>query len=178
MDTVPSHVGIDGNEEADDFAVWGSHLDMISPLKIAFSDAQNEIRCSMIRNWNEYYQYSSQFKGRQHFKIQQNVNSKPWFHGTNLNGMEIKILMRLRTNHSLCGGKKKLFKFEESSLCEDCNVENDLEHILLKCRKYQDKRRNYAPLLQCNNITDLLREITVDKYRTITRFYRDAELDF
>lgn len=35
------HVGI---EEADDFAVSGSHLDVISPMKIAFSNAQNEIR--------------------------------------------------------------------------------------------------------------------------------------
>lgn len=91
--------------------------------------------------------------------------------------METKIITRLRTNHGLCGRKKKLFNMEKFSLCEDCNVENDLEHNLVRCRKYQEKRKDFAHLLQCINMIDLLREITVDKYRSITQFYREADLD-
>lgn len=48
---IPSHVGISGNDEADDFANRGCHLDNVSKLKITYSDAQCEIKKRMIKDW-------------------------------------------------------------------------------------------------------------------------------
>lgn len=57
--------------------------------------------------WLAEYQHLSLTKGKQHFKIQPTVKCQPWFHGMNLDGLEIKIITRLRTGHGLCGQKLK-----------------------------------------------------------------------
>lgn len=175
---IPSHAGISGNEEADDFANRGCHATSVSPLKITYSDAHCEIKRRMMDEWTSCYQFSALSKGRQHFKIQRNVNSKPWFHGTNLNGTEIKVLTRLRTNHGLCGLKKVMFHLEESILCDLCKVTNDLEHIVLFCEKHRDARNKFSFAGQYLNITELLKDVDTEKYRSIARFYREANLDF
>lgn len=47
---IPSHVGIDGNEEADDYANRGCLSEVISALKLTYSDVQWEIRRRMIED--------------------------------------------------------------------------------------------------------------------------------
>lgn len=175
---IPSHVGIHGNEEADDYANRGCYLDVTSPLKITFSDGQLVIKKQMFSEWQEKYQHESQLKGRKHFKIQNTVRNKPWFQGYNLNGTEIKVLTRLRTNHGLCGMKKYMFKLEENSLCEVCQTDNDLEHIMLKCQKHDAIRNNYQIIRNCRELAELLKEIETDKYKLIIEFYKAAGLEF
>lgn len=73
-------------------------MDRISEMKITFSDALCVIRRKMIDEWQEQYQHSSMFKGTAHFKIQRKISTKPWFNGIVMNGTDIKILTRLRTD--------------------------------------------------------------------------------
>lgn len=74
---IPSHVGIHGNEEADDFAMRGCFLETVYPLLIIFADMMVEVKNIMLRNWNEYYQFTSQSKGAFHFGIQDKISTKP-----------------------------------------------------------------------------------------------------
>lgn len=66
---IPSHVGISGNEEADEFANRGCQLDSTSELKITFSDAFSVIKGRMLTSWQEEYHPLSLTKGKKHFEI-------------------------------------------------------------------------------------------------------------
>lgn len=131
---IPSHVGIDGNEEADDYAIWRRQ---ISALKITYSDAQWEIKNRMIKSWQLDYQQLSLWRGTFHYNVLSRVSIEPWFHGHKFNGIAIKIITRLRTSHGLCGLKKFMFKNEQSPMCETCQKLNDLEHIAYVCMYHQ-----------------------------------------
>lgn len=148
LQCIPSHVGVEGNDQADDFALRATYLDVISPLRIAFSDALNELKVIMIKEWNDVYQHKSLTKGIHHFKVVPTVGHRPWFCGSGLNGLEIKIITRLRTGHGLCGCTRFLFGLEESTKCDVCKVVNDLEHIVLNCEKYRDIRSRYDLLVR------------------------------
>lgn len=170
-------MGIEGNEEADDFADRGSHLESISPMKITYSDALCKIKTDIINEWQDDYNHDSLSKGIKHYKLQPKVSTKPWFHGLHLNGKAIKILTRLRTNHGLCGTKKFMFNLESSGICDKCDRINDLEHIVLKCEKFRIPRANFE-FRNVQSLCELLVKIDMDTYRNIVRFYNSAELDF
>ncbi|KAG4079431.1 hypothetical protein HA402_015681 [Bradysia odoriphaga] len=80
---IPSHIGLEGNDQADDFANRGCYLEQTSSLKITYVDAQSEIKNELFREWQENYQHTSQSKGNIHFQIQKTVSERPWFMGSN-----------------------------------------------------------------------------------------------
>lgn len=87
---IPSLVGIYGNDEADDFANRAVNLVQLSHMKITYFDALCDVRKRMLDTWLTNYQHYSLLTGRQHFDVQSTVQTKSCFHGTNLNGKEIK----------------------------------------------------------------------------------------
>ena len=121
------------------------------------------------------YSYGSQTKGQEHFKLQRKVQLKPWFQGLGLNGTEVKILTRLRTNHGLCGIKKFLFKLEPTWFCDVCKVLDTLEHGVLFCRKYQNTRRNFKIFDQCETLGKLLKG-DMSVLRELVKFTKVANL--
>ncbi len=60
---IPSHVGIHdhGNDEADDFAGRGAHMDTISPMNITYSDGLCEVRRLMAADWQLDYENNLTF---------------------------------------------------------------------------------------------------------------------
>lgn len=123
---IPSHVGIDGNEDADDLANRACHLEEISLLKISFSDAYCFIKDLMLQDWQDRYQWDSQFKGQKHYQVMNEVSSRAWFSKLPFNGNEIRSLVRIRTGHGLCGRFKYLFNMIDNPRCSVCNVFEDL----------------------------------------------------
>jgi len=174
---VPSHVGINGNERADEYANQGCLSSTVSKLKITFSDARCESWRKTLREWQEEYQATSARKGKNHYAVQGKVTLKPWFAGTGLNGNEIKTLTRLRTFHGLCGVRRQMFRLSETDQCERCGVCNDLDHIIMKCEKYSAKRILYPAITNSDNLVNLLKEIDMDRYRAIIAFCREAEVE-
>lgn len=62
-------------------------------------------------------------------------------------------------------------------MCVECDEVNDIEHMILKCAKYQAKRLNYPLLMSASSMIDLLKEVKVINHRTITQFCKDAGID-
>lgn len=119
----------------------------------------------------------TRLKGKQHFRIKSSVRCNPWFQGTNLNGLEVKILTRLRTNDGLCEKKKFMFGLESTPMCYECNSVNDLEHIILRCKKYCVSRSKFTFSEQFTDLR-IYSDVNNEKYRSIVQFYSDSELDF
>jgi len=121
-------------------------LKSVSELKLTYPDAYTKIYNDMVYEWQQQYDQAAIIKGKKHHQIQPKVSTHPWFKNTNMNGMEIKIITRLRTDHGLCGKKKYLFKLERTDLCERCNKIDDLEHIIRlypKCLSIWSKKHSY-----------------------------------
>lgn len=153
---IPSHVGIKGNEEADQFANRGCQLNSKSELKITFSDAFSALKSGMLSAWQAEYLHVSLTKGRRHFEVLNNISRRPWFHNHNIFGSAIKLLTRLRTQHGLCGAVKFLFKLQDTPVCDVCRVYEDLEHIILRCKKFRTQRSTFLHNVQVNSLAELL----------------------
>lgn len=171
---IPSHVGIGGNNEADELANRGCYANSISEMKITFSDAMWAIKNRMMDAWQNQYELQSRSKGRKHFDILKKISDKPWFRGIELSGAEIKLLTRLRTNHGMSGTVKHLFKLQDSPLCDLCQSQDDLEHIILECRKFQSHRDIFK--IRSSGLIELLKDRNLDRYKSIIAFCRAAEI--
>lgn len=167
---MPSHIGIVGNDVADELANRGCYMDDTSNLKITFSDALHELKRKILDDWQQDYTHGSTLIGKAHFLIQDNIQLRPWFHGMNLNGLEIKILTRLRTNHGLCGLKRHLFRLQPTWICEDCKVNDTLEHIIFHCDKHNNVRRDFDFFTRHGDMKSLLKS-DVKTLREVVRFY-------
>ena len=152
-------------------------MDNTSDLKITFSDALHELKRKILEEWQQDYTHGSTLIGKAHFLIQSNIQLKPWFHGTNLNGLAIKILTRLRTNHGLCGLKKHLFRLQPTWLCDKCKVIDTLEHIIFHCDKYSNTRHTFDFFALYSDMKSLLQS-DVQTLREVVKFYKCANLNF
>lgn len=60
---------------------------------------------------------------------------------------------------------------ETTAICDLCKKTNDLEHIILKCKKFQSCRDNLEFNEKPYSLTELLQKIDIKTYREIVNFY-------
>lgn len=175
---IPGHCGVIGNEEADAQANVGCLDENPRDIPITIGDAILHVRNEALEKWQNVYENTSINVGNQHWKIVNRVSLKPWFYGKPFNGMEIKIITRLRTGHGLCGVKKFLFKINDSYFCLECGEIDDLSHIMLRCKKYVSERNELNFHLNCDSLVDLMKDSEDKTLKDIVKFYFNACLDF
>ena len=132
---VPAHVGIRGNEQADKLAKWGARYG--EKLVCQYS----------VNDFLGYYDKLLKEKEKEVFgQRSQNQILDLYDYGTPppdlchpVRHLAISIF-RLRTGHAQI--RSVLFKWKsvDSPLCEVCNVEEDVRHILMYCKKYERQR--------------------------------------
>lgn len=90
----------------------------------------------MLDEWQEQYPHNSLSKGTAHFKIQKKVTTKPWFTGMIMNGTGIQDLIETQdTPRTLWFKETHVWTRIFLYICNDCNLPNDLEHIVMKWRQ-------------------------------------------
>ena len=132
---VPAHVGIRGNEQADKLAKWGARY------------GENLVCQYSVNDFLCYYDKLLKEKEKEVFgQRSQNRILDLYDYGTPppdlchpVRHLAISIF-RLRTGHARI--RSVLFKWKsvDSPLCEVCNVEEDVRHILMYCKKYERQR--------------------------------------
>ena len=133
---VPSHVGIRGNEEVDNFAKEAVKEDM-SRTKIPHTDCKRKVNQYIHKIWQK--QWDSQKNNKLHIV-------KPFLtdhlqSGTR-NRREESVLCRLHIGHSLFT-HSFLFSNEDPPECIPCNEPLTMEHLLLDCIDTQEIRKKY-----------------------------------
>lgn len=162
---IPGHSNILGNETADeaakDAATNGRNVDLISP-----NDLINHFTNKTFAKWNEKWNTSPQ-------KLQKIKTSIKLWKTSNYpkNRKFERTLCRLRIGHTKLT-HTFLMKRYEPPICDQCQVENSVEHILSKCTKYKNNRKKHK-------IKRDLKDIICDDPEEINKVYKflkDSEL--
>ena len=133
---IPGHCGIKGNELADRYAKQGLDEDKIMNNLIDISERFSLLKKVMRRRWQEEWDIikDSLFIGH----IKEIVGDWKWSYSKSRE--RETVMARLRCG---CAGVNKyLFRIKQvlSPNCEFCGSVEDIEHLLLTCRKHDNIR--------------------------------------
>ena len=139
---IPSHVGILQNEEVDRAARHASSASElnITRSRIPHCDMKKPIRDYIWNKWQKKWMSPDLKNNRKYRKIRPCVN--PWLSSSQSNRRTERNLCRLRIGHSRLTHS---FRFERTSppMCDHCQVQLTIEHILVDCTAFVEKRRIY-----------------------------------
>nr|XP_055031454.1 uncharacterized protein LOC129420520 [Misgurnus anguillicaudatus]XP_055031455.1 uncharacterized protein LOC129420520 [Misgurnus anguillicaudatus]XP_055031456.1 uncharacterized protein LOC129420520 [Misgurnus anguillicaudatus] len=134
---VPAHVGIRGNERADKLAKMAL---LKENIEMQISLSKSEVKSIVWEKINQMWQvrWDREERGRQLYQIQNSVKGNRLV-GGNRRREEI-VITRLRLGHCMLNKTLKMIGKHQTGLCEECRVEESVEHVLLDCPSYIEQR--------------------------------------
>ena len=135
---IPSHVGLQGNEKADENAKQAIQLPHITPLSPCYKDVLNLIKRENYTLLQYHWQQikSNEFLG----------NNKPdWGirkYDCKTDRKTEVIITRLRVGKTLLNKHAHKINVSNTPNCIYCNVEETIEHFILNCYRYHSLRTN------------------------------------
>lgn len=175
---TPSHCGVGINEKVDTLAKRATSDGIEVDVDYNREEAIRLVRERLFHEWNSEFIEISRQKGRFFASIFPNVPRNPWFmSNNNLDPGEVKSINRLMSGHTF--GKMYLYKIGvlESILCDTCNVDDDSNHTIFACKKYDDLRRRYNFFMNYSNIFSLLKSGDFGVYKSLCDFMRNAKIN-
>ena len=170
---VPGHVGIRGNELADQAAKRALNRPVSPAFRLPYQDLFPVVRAFVKQRWQNRWDSAHATKPIKLHAIQPIISP---FHLTGLTRKEETVIHRLRIGHTRL---THAYLFEQRGpikyaplchFCEDPYENLTVEHILIDCHELRHVRRRYylSPNLQflfenipVRNILDFLKEIHV-----------------
>ena len=154
---VLAHIGIKGNEMADKIAkkaLEKEHIGIKVPL--GKGEAKSLIKIETMQRWQD--EWESDMNARQYRQIQSQVGGKR-VSSLGFNRREEVVYTRLRLGHTGLNSTLKLIG-KGNGLCTDCNVKEDVEHVLFNCKKNDNFRMKWQEAEAENDrlINDILEE--------------------
>lgn len=138
---VKAHVGITGNEVADQTANLGHKNDRSCIYKLHVEEILCQLKGKFLESWDTYWKDSchKSGKGLHLLGIRDSIKTPNPVASRSRAGSV--ALHRYRLGH--VGVASHLFRFNmiESPLCMSCNVGESIEHVLIACKKYDTSRR-------------------------------------
>ena len=127
MQWVPSHVGVIGNEKADEVANRASLLGQ-EDSPIDYKTVKARTARKITEEWRENIEHTSWKRGR---TFERSMSRK-----------ERTTLATLRTGHSyMLRAYRKRVGQEEDGTCEDCGVDEETrDHLLFDCAAHMEER--------------------------------------
>ena len=154
---IPAHVGIEGNEIADQTAKEGASSQMA--LKLNF-DPPNTNKKEMKRRTMEMWQDSWNLseKGRYTFEKFETVTADGFDLHKEFLKWEKTLINRALSNHIPTNSYLLRFGLNDDDKCNYCDQSETIEHLLLECSKFavtrymHENRREGASPLTRNNL--------------------------
>ena len=146
---IPSHVGVEGNEEADTTAKSAHENLQDVPTPLDPSEAKFLTKMAQHQRWQLIYDTKKQ---RLHLgAIKPVIEKWPW---TNTQSRQIDTAMtKLQLGHVGLNQNLNRFNMTESQLCSTCRVPETVPHFLTECTKYSVQKTKLMATLLTKNIT-------------------------
>ena len=134
---IPSHVGIHGNEAADDLAKEGSKLPQPSK-ELSYEGAKRFIELEAAQRWKDGWAKSE--TGRKMFeRIKRPDISDPWL---KLDRKTSVPVFRMRSGHTMLKEDMKRHGYDVDTSCRLCGANSEsVKHILSECTLVPSKLR-------------------------------------
>ena len=133
---TPSHVGIEGNDMADELAKESLNSTEISQIKIPYTDLIPIVKTHIKSKWETIW--SNELNNKLH-KIQPKLRPRL---PLNLNRKNQVKYTRLKIGHTRLT-HEYLLSGEDRPLCTCCSSPLTIEHILCNCSKFSNTRKNF-----------------------------------
>lgn len=138
---IPAHIGIMGNEKADQAAKLASSEGVIYNCLPLHTDQVQTVKKICEDLWQEYFDERSLTKGIWYRTIQAGPFRCPWFQEMDAHRQYIVTLLRLRSGHIPSNKFAYLMGKTDSPNCTECNVIEDVHHVLVECVRNEAQRR-------------------------------------
>lgn len=148
---IPGHMGVVGNEEADQLAKEAlQHTQIEIKIKISKSEVKNIIAKETGRMWQR--EWDNGEKGRHMHNIQGCVGGTRNKFGNRRNDV---VITRLRAGHCLLNQYKFRIGKHETGCCDKCGKIETLEHVITECVAYDNQRYQLVQGLSIYGIKNL-----------------------
>lgn len=151
---VPAHSQITGNECADLAARGECDEDRSDVVKVPFTDFNQKLTETINVIWHSYYETVCETKGKWYASIQITPPLRPWYNKRKDADCRnfITTINRLRFGHCRTPAHLARLNIISNEYCDLClNEISDLEHIFMKCQKYNMERLLLASELDSVN---------------------------
>ena len=169
---VPSHVGVRGNEIADEKAKAAVHNRNISNKTLPYTDYYPAIDLKLRNHWQNEWRNENRNK-----LLQIKSTVAKWSSSVNKNRQWEVVLTRLRVGHTrLTHGY--LMEGKPAPLCNHCNIQLTVQHILINCPLYTQQRNHRFRHLDVNTLTlkKLLEESDTFDVSKIIAYLKDIDV--
>jgi len=127
---IPGHLGIQGNETADDLCKRALHHDAVDiPTTLEYREARTIYRDFFLRKWQA--EWATSATGSHYRALEPTVSLARKFGDPNRR-KEVAI-NRLRLGHSCLNHQLHLWGRHASGNCDGCGVPETIRHFLLEC---------------------------------------------
>lgn len=150
---VPAHIGVEGNEIADQLAKEATSEEHSEELEVPYEDLKSTYKKEMYEKTVTKIIQQGRMKGREYFSnFYKRDESKPWFNGMNKSRQYITWINRMRSNHYNLNESLARVGYISSARCS-CGYEvEDINHFVFECRNYDEIRSDYNLNGKLNNI--------------------------
>ena len=136
---VPSHIGIPGNEKADELAKLALGYESPRGASVLFSDYKGYIRKKLFDRWKDSWNDMVDDRITQLRKVQNYIKPRRW--GQGLTRLEDIKITRLRIGHTRFA-RDYYFTGDPNvpPECLECGEILTVEHVLLECGNFYQER--------------------------------------
>lgn len=151
----------------------GQERRLDSPVKYSKAEIKSTVKRKLENEWQR--DWDEDVKGRFYYSFQKEVKGAGM--GSGLTRKEEDLITRLRFGHTRLNSTLNLIGKLPTGQCEVCGESETVEHVLIRCRKYEQQRRvltrrleNRGLIMSLGNL--LQRDARTEVYKDLLTFLR------
>jgi hypothetical protein len=135
-------------------------------------DLYRQIDNNLLKNWNGWFSTTSTEKGRWYNDIERLVGKVPWYDTGDMTNRNTRTINRIIAEWVA------RMKVTDTGLCEQCNVQADIHHILYICprSRYSTSRAKYDLLEGQTAIKTIYAKVNPESWKQVIYFQNEIKM--